>query len=223
MENLYTVYEHINKTNNKKYIGITSHKNPSDRWGSNGVNYKANKHFYSAIQKYGWDNFEHIILFTGLSQEDASMKEKELIQQYNSTDPEFGYNISCGGDGHYFNHSESTKKKISKSISGENNPNWNGKTNTPEHMEKLRLANVGSKHTEEHKKKIGDSLRGQHYHDDEFKKRLSERKSKKIIREDGVVYNSFTEAAKANGVSQSSISTAVKYNIKRAGYYWKCA
>ena len=64
----YTVYVHINKINHKKYIGITKQK-PEDRWGKNGENYKESPHFYAAIQKYGWDNFEHIILKENLTKE----------------------------------------------------------------------------------------------------------------------------------------------------------
>ncbi len=61
---MYTVYQHRNKINNKVYIGITQQA-LEKRWGINGTNYKSSPHFFSAIQKYGWDNFEHNILFTG--------------------------------------------------------------------------------------------------------------------------------------------------------------
>ena len=46
----YKVYMHINKTNNKVYIGITS-KSVEERWGRNGYHYKRNRHFWGAIQK----------------------------------------------------------------------------------------------------------------------------------------------------------------------------
>lgn len=81
----------------KKYVGITSY-NPKRRWGSNGINYKYNKHFYCAIQKYGCNNFEHIILFNNLTKEEACEIEKELISFHNSTNPDFGYNNSVGGE-----------------------------------------------------------------------------------------------------------------------------
>ena len=63
----YKVYIHTNKINNKVYIGITK-KHVNDRWGRNGVGYKNNaKAFYSAIEKYGWDNFYHEVLYEHLT------------------------------------------------------------------------------------------------------------------------------------------------------------
>lgn len=49
----------------------------------------------NAINKYGWENFEHIILATGLTFEEANLKEKEYIEKFNSINN--GYNIQSGG------------------------------------------------------------------------------------------------------------------------------
>lgn len=95
---LYCVYMHINKINGKRYVGITS-KEPSERWGGRrGYGYYNNKHFMSAIKKYGWDSFEHIIVGERLYMNDACNLEKELIAKYNSNNPLFGYNICAGGE-----------------------------------------------------------------------------------------------------------------------------
>ncbi len=68
----YCVYKHTSP-NGKVYIGITR-QNPIKRW-MNGKGYAHNTHFYNAILKYGWSNFRHEILFTGLTREDACQKE----------------------------------------------------------------------------------------------------------------------------------------------------
>ena len=92
----FIVYEHKNKTNGMRYIGITS-CSPNKRWGKNGSHYKKNIHFWNAIQKYGWDGFEHNILYSGLSVQDACAKEKELIEKYQTYNFAFGYNNTKGG------------------------------------------------------------------------------------------------------------------------------
>jgi hypothetical protein len=46
-ELIWVVYVHINKTNNKKYVGISC--NPVKRW-NNGNGYKNHKNFYNAIK-----------------------------------------------------------------------------------------------------------------------------------------------------------------------------
>ena len=93
--NNYTIYMHKNKINGKIYIGQTNQK-PERRW-DNGKHCKNCTAFNNAIQKYGWDNFEHIILFEGLSQNEANQREIELIKYYNTTNRDFGYNCQLGG------------------------------------------------------------------------------------------------------------------------------
>lgn len=133
----YTVYMHINKINNKKYYGITGQK-VEKRWGKNGNGYKfwidkngkkhGNEHFWNSICLYGWDNFEHIIIARGLTEEEAKWLEIELIREWNTINPKYGYNQSLGGES--YNCSEKTRKKISENhadVSGYNNPMY-GKT-----------------------------------------------------------------------------------------------
>ena len=73
----WTVYIHTNNINGKKYVGITS-RDVKLRW-QNGLGYKK-CYFANAIQKYGWDNFSHEIVYENLSKEEAFLKEKELIE-----------------------------------------------------------------------------------------------------------------------------------------------
>lgn len=109
----YIVYKHTTPSG-KIYIGITS-KKAKYRWGKNGNKYKKNKHFYSAILKYGWENIEHEILFENLTKEEACQKEIELIAYYRSNEREFGYNKSIGGEINMGYHlSDETKKQLVK-------------------------------------------------------------------------------------------------------------
>ena len=106
----YFVYKHTSPSN-KNYIGITRQNPPSKRW-ANGNGYEYNTHFHRAILKYGWANFKHEILFSGLTAKEAEEKERELIAYYNSADRNFGYNIDLGGCG-AGKISEVTKEKMS--------------------------------------------------------------------------------------------------------------
>lgn len=107
MNNQYCIYAHINQINGKMYIGQT--KNISDRWKPSGY-YHCVK-FYRAIQKYGWQNFDHIILKDNLTKEEADYYETEFIRIYNTI--EDGYNLSAGGN-NKANIADSTREKLSQ-------------------------------------------------------------------------------------------------------------
>lgn len=84
---MYTIYEHISPSG-KHYVGQTKQK-VEKRWGKDGYNYLEKRKdgrynqplFANAILKYGWDSFEHNILFTGLTKEEANRVEKELVSK----------------------------------------------------------------------------------------------------------------------------------------------
>ena len=111
MNKKYCVYMHKNLINGKIYIGQSN--NVKDRWSRNGERYKGCSHFYAAIQKYGWNNFEHIILEDNISLQEIEKKEKYWIAQYQSNLKEKGYNLTEGGETGCL--SEETKQKMSKS------------------------------------------------------------------------------------------------------------
>lgn len=110
MKKEYCVYVHTNKTNGKKYVGITSRK-PEDRW-RRGSTYKKNPYFYNSIKKYGWDGFEHEVIASGLTKEQACAWECALIAQFDTTNKENGYNVGLGGEGTQ-SISAQTRKKLS--------------------------------------------------------------------------------------------------------------
>ncbi len=93
--NNYIVYIHQNKINGKMYCGQTC-QDPQKRF-KGGSGYSDCPRFYNAIKKYGWGNFNHIILIENLSHEMANIVETEIIKKYNLTNDKFGYNIDDGG------------------------------------------------------------------------------------------------------------------------------
>jgi group I intron endonuclease len=123
------IYMIINILNGKLYIGITKKK-----YGDNDFGYKTRfkQHLinaftkskcndcpklYNAIRKYGKDNFI-VILLEECRMDERCDKEKYYINKYNTTNDNYGYNISLGGDGRsVVNINENIRQKISSSQS----------------------------------------------------------------------------------------------------------
>lgn len=144
----WKVYVHTNKINGKRYVGVTSKAKPEHRWNS-GRGYKENSHFYSAVEKYGWDQFEHTILFDNLTEDEAKDTEKRLISEWNTQDPSHGYNMTSGGDGTPGCHpSDETRAKLSNARLRENL--------SEETLRRRSEGLKGRKFSEEHKRKISD-------------------------------------------------------------------
>lgn len=178
---MYTVYMHRTPSN-KVYIGITSQK-PEKRWHE-GLKY--NSYFTNAVRKYGWDNIEHIILAENLSKDEACKLEQELILQYKSTDRNYGYNITIGGNVGClgYHHTEDAKEKMSIDRCGkklirrkQNYKPWNyGVPMTDEQKDNLRQRRLGTIQSEETKQKISNALKGRTY-TDEYKYKVSVRQT----------------------------------------------
>lgn len=117
--NRASVYVHINLINGKKYFGITTQNPPENRW-RNGNGYYRNAHFMNAIKKYRWNNFAHHVLYRNIPINIAKNLEEMLIDEHMSYDPRFGYNLTHGGE--LEKRGEETKRKMSESMKGKNNP-----------------------------------------------------------------------------------------------------
>lgn len=129
-EHLYRVYIHVNKINQKVYVGQTREKNIIKRWGNDGIGYKTQDRFWRAIQKYGWDNFEHLIITDWITKEKANEIEIAVIALFDSTNKDYGYNISQGGNGPTGVPCTDEKKQLlSDMFSGFGNPFY-GKKHT---------------------------------------------------------------------------------------------
>lgn len=178
--NNYTLYIHI-FPNNKCYIGITS-RSVEKRWGKNGCQYNGNAYLHNAIQKYGWDNIEHIILATNLSKEWACVLEQLLIAEYRSNESAFGYNFANGGEinrGWHNEVSEETRKNISLAIT-----EWHKRPEIKEHLRQVNLNKVVSDETRKRlsaaHKGLPSGMKGKK-HSIESKQKMSKAQKGKII------------------------------------------
>lgn len=202
IEKKYCVYMHRNKINNKVYIGQTGTA-VKDRW-QNGKGYKGCTLFERAIEKYGWDNFEHIILEDNLTREEVGISERKFIALYDSTNPEKGYNISTGGEsGHVgVKMSDEVRKQMSET-------------------------RKGVQFSQEHKDRISNALKGRTISEKQ-KQQIRENNSVPIvqlskqgdfIRE----YGSSEEASRITGIDAGNILTSahsLNYSRSAGGFLW---
>ena len=203
----WLIYCHINKINGKRYIGLTKFiENPNARWHS-GAGYSAKHHrlFAAAIKKYGWENFDHIILEDNLpSLKIANEREKYWIAYYHSYIGDAqcnGYNLTICGDGAI------------------------GRIMSEEEKEYRRQLKLGTKASEETKLKMSKVRRGKKQNMTAVKlaacrkaqeaMAASRRKKIKCI-ETNKIYNSITEASKDSGIPFETISACLHGRLKTA-------
>lgn len=218
----YTVYKHT-APNGKVYIGITN-REPLKRW-VNGQGYRHNVYFYSAIQKYGWNNFKHEILYAGLTKEQACKIEVELIALYRSNDKRFGYNFSIGGESRTgCKHSEETCRKLSEMQKGKNISEETRRKLSESLKGRVPYWSIGKHPSEETRRKMSEAHKGKHIG------RYKEGKSPKAKRvnqydKNGVFiasYGATTEAMRITGIDYGSIVKCCRGQRKSAGgYIWR--
>ena len=100
MEHKCGIYCIKNKINNKMYIGKSI--NIFTRWCNHiyhlDLNNHQNKHLQQSWNKYGKTNFDFLIL-EECDIDDLSKNEIKWIKFYNTTNPNYGYNMTAGGEG----------------------------------------------------------------------------------------------------------------------------
>lgn len=230
MELKYSLYIH-EFPNDKVYIGITNRK-VERRWGREGSNYKNSKRIYNAILKYGWNNIKHIVLYEGLTKEEAQLREIDLIKQYDSTNKKFGYNTYLGGDlgGLGYKHTEEEKQKIKDAL--KTSYPHRGKKLTLEHREKLSIAHLGQvawnkglkgfKQSEEtinkRKKTMIDRYGSSFVHKKEYKSVLQIDKENNLVVK---IWKSVYDAQRYFKVSSSIFRCCESKKGMSKGFVWK--
>ncbi len=238
--NNYCIYMHKNKINNKVYIGQTCQK-PEDRW-KNGFGYKTQENFYKDIEKYGWDSFEHIILYKSLSSEEADLKEEEMIEFYQSYLPEKGYNTYKKNYSNYHFAdlwaNPETRKKIIIKLTEQRNTEDYHKEQSERMKEVWKNSSYKTKQqeawTEERKKAtsersknawkqegyrekiatIQSELRKRDWQNPEYRKKIC--KAVRCI-ETGEVFDSVKAAAEYAGVKSNTLSIALRSKTHQSG------
>lgn len=166
---MHYIYKITNLVNHKVYIGQT--KNPVRRWYSHRTVSKCKPKYVInlAMNKYGLDNFEFEVIASCLDQIAANEAEKIIINQYQSKNTEFGYNIQAGGkvvSG--WHHSEESKLKSSKSNcrpevlsihkkSAQKLLEWRKEFGHPK-------PHLGKRFSDEHRRKLSEAHKGKDNH-----------------------------------------------------------
>lgn len=193
----WIVYVH-EAPNGKRYVGITSQR-LAERCGR-GCGYKNNEHLYSAIKKYGWDSFSHLVVATGLLYEDACKMEQKLIAAFRSNEREYGYNKSSGGDNSSVGcHRTSEQKSV---LSAKLKETWKD---------------------EDYRRRVSETIKKKGIMPPSRKGCISE-KRKPVYKytKDGVFvcsYPSIHHAADANGVTVMAISNVCRGKAKTSCGY----
>jgi len=194
-ERKYCLYKHISPSG-KVYIGITSTPTWKRWWRGKG--YKSNPHMTAAVNKYGWDSFQHIVVREGLTKEEAETAEIAMIRHYKARDPKHGYNLAKGGN--LSPLSEESRKRVSEANIGR--PSKNRGT---------------SSYRRQYKKQLTD---------EQIEKYIESNARKKAVRcvETGIVYRSTREAERQLHLSHAGISRVCNGSPMYktyGGYHWE--
>lgn len=92
------IYKITCLVNNKVYIGLTT-TSIEQRWkGHIRDSKQSSKHLYASIRKYGINNFKIEQIDESDDFEKLGELERYYIKEYNSTNSDFGYNNTYGGE-----------------------------------------------------------------------------------------------------------------------------
>lgn len=131
-------------------MGITD-RTLEYRWGKHLISVRCGSeyHFHRAIRKHGKDVFEGIVLEECSTLDELKSAERRWIWLLATNHPEYGYNMTLGGDGIF------------------------GHKMTEQSRQRMRDSHLGKKLPEEQKRKISEAMK-RRYSDPEERKRTSE-------------------------------------------------
>ena len=220
---MHYIYKITDTLNNKIYIGQTG--KPDYRWYQHRSYAKGDKpqqYIHRAMAKYGIDNFTFDIIATCQSQENVDEVESILIQQYNSQDKQFGYNIKSGGNN--APHAEETKEKqrqaTIKQIAEKGHPAAGRivSQETRDLIRKIRLENP-VEYTEEVRQRMSESHKGVKQSEELIRKRVESiqktlEKKRQILIDAGQL-KCFAPGCEISGKAKYKIINGIRYCNKQ--------
>ncbi len=192
------------RTTSKWYIGQS--KDIIKRWNRayKLLNCKRQIKIYNALKKYGYDDFETVVIET-CDDVDWILDYREMywIRHLNSIAN--GYNLKEGG--RHGTHSKETREKLRKANLG--------KHHTEETKQKLREIRAQQVFTTEMREKAASKLRGRKM-SVEFCKNASERALKReAFRKQSGYYTTVTQSDKQTAFHKSQIGHVVSAETRR--------
>ena len=197
------IYLITNKETKKQYVGQTICKDVEKRWRQHRwpSNRNLGTYLSNAFKKYGIENFKFEIICICFD-EDCNRFEQDYIKKFNTVSPN-GYNIESGGSNHICH--PDTKKKLSETNKGANNPQY-GKKWSKERKEKRKKDSIGNKNPNYGRDSVNRKTVGMY----DSENKLIEK------------FNSIREASEKTKINESSISGVCNgKHIKAGGFVWK--
>lgn len=220
--NNYIIYMHTNKLNGMFYVGQTC-QSLKKRSGSNGESYRGCERFYTAIKEYGWHNFEHTVLLSGLSSEEANELEKELIMSTRSYDPSIRYNIALCGYGMTPEMSKNlwANPEYRKRISEANKTIW---ADEAYRIKRSNLYKEQWKDPEKRKrrsKQAIDRWANTEFHDKTQKAVLIACATPVRCIETGEVFDAIVNACKKYNIHHANLIRSIRKGCRSGGVHWE--
>lgn len=204
------IYAIENRDNGKYYIGSSS--NLKKRKRTHFRDLENNKHHSRYLQraynKYGPENFEFIVLFNCKPEDCLEFENnfiKELLPEYNTSkdaiSPMKGRK-----------HSKSTLEKFKqRQVKSGAEHYTHGKSTSEETKKKQSIAHSGHKHSEETKQKMRETA----IRINAIGRVNRDKAKRKVIDNDGVIYESLAEAAKRNNIHVATVCDILKGRCKQ--------
>jgi len=187
---VFFVYKVTNLITGKLYIGMTN--NIETRWKQHNYSAKTHKYrsaFHSSIRKHGIENFNLEVIYCSHHRDDVRDKETMFIREYNTTESNFGYNLTDGGDGTSF--TPEVRARISASVSIASM----GHAVSPETRKKISAVHKGKILSAETRRKISEAKKGRTM-SDEARAKMSASRMGRVISPEARAKSSVTQRGK---------------------------